>query len=206
MKLRGREMYIIAGVVAAVICAGWYFLLFSPLQQKNADLATQAEDSTSQLQQAQSEVVRLQGMKKSAPQARADLVRLKKLVPAELAEPGFIVELNQTAKASGLKWTSVTPVAPVVGTPFSVEPLTLVFGGKYFDLEDFLWRLEDYVDYRNQDFLVTGRLFAVSAMALALDEDTLQNGTSPNLSVAVSLQGYIWTPQGTIPGIAAEVQ
>ena len=206
MKLRGREMYIIAGVVAAVICAGWYFLLFSPLQQKNADLAAEAEAKATQLQQAQSEVVRLQGMKKSAPQARADLVRLKKLVPAELAQPGFIVELNQTAKASGLKWSSVTPGEPVLGTPFSVEPVALAFGGKYFDLEDFLWRLEDYVDYRNQDFLVTGRLFAVSDMVIALDEEALQNGTSPNLSVAMSIQGYIWSPQGAIPGVAAEGQ
>ena len=69
MKLRGRELYIIAGVVAAVICAGWYFLLFSPLNQKSSDFTAQQEEKTAELQDAQNEVVRLQGMKKSAPQA-----------------------------------------------------------------------------------------------------------------------------------------
>jgi hypothetical protein len=207
MKLRGRELYIIAGVVAAVICAGWYFLLFSPLQQKDADLSAQVADKETELQQAQADVVRLEGMKKSAPQARADLVRLRKLVPAELAEPGFIVELNQTAKASGLKWSGVTTATPALGTPFSVEPFNLTFMGKYFDLEDFLWRLEDYVDYRNQDFLVTGRMFTVAGMQIGLaGTDTLQNGVSPELTVSMLINGFIWSPTGMVPGVAAEGQ
>jgi len=206
MKLRGRELYIIAGVVLAVICAGWYFLLFSPLQQKSADLSTQEADKQTELQQAQADLVRLEGMKKSAPQTRADLVRLKKLVPAELAEPGFIVELNQTAKASGLKWSGVTTATPAVGTPFSVQPFNLTFTGKYFDVEDFLWRLEDYVDYRNQDFLVTGRLFTVASMQISIGTGTPQNGVSPELTVSMLINGFIWSPNGAVPGVAAEGQ
>jgi hypothetical protein len=208
MKLRGRELYIIAGVVAAVICAGWYFLLFSPLQQKDADLSAQADSKETELQQAQADLVRLEGMKKSAPQTRADLVRLRKLVPAELAQPGFIVELNQTAKASGLKWSGVTTATPALGTPFSVEPFNLTFTGKYFDVEDFLWRLEDYVAFRNQDFLVTGRLFTVASMQIGVGTggDTLQNGVSPELTVSMLVNGFIWSPNGTVPGVAAEGQ
>lgn len=206
MKLRGRELYIIAGVVVAVICAGWYFLLFNPLQQKNADLTSQASGKQTELQKAQAELLSLEGMKKTAPQSSAELVRLKKLVPAELAEPGFIVELNQTAKASGLKWSGLTTATPALGTPFSVQPLTLTFTGKYFDLEDFLWRLEDYVDYRNQDFLVTGRLFAVASIDIALGTDTLQNGVSPGLEVTMLLNGFIYSPEGTVPGVVSEGQ
>jgi hypothetical protein len=206
MKLRGRELYIIAGVVAAVICAGWYFLLFSPLQQKASDLGDQKSAKATELQLAKNEVDRLSAMKKSAPQAKADLVRLRKLVPAELQQPGFIVELAQTARASGLDWTSAAPDKPVLGTPFSVEPLSLAFQGKYFDLEDFLWRLEDYVDYRNQSFLVTGRMFAVTAMDIGLEGTTVVNGESPKLIVSMTVQGFNWTPEAAIPGIAAEGQ
>ena len=50
--------------------------------------------------------------------------------------------------------------------PFSVEPIQLEFDGGYFDVEDFLYRLENYVDYRNGQFLVTGRMFSVVSLAL----------------------------------------
>ena len=196
--------------MCCLIILGWYFLLFSPLQQKDADLSAQADSKETELQQAQADLVRLEGMKKSAPQTRAVLVRLRKLVPAELAQPGFIVELNQTAKASGLKWSGVTTATPALGMPFSVEPFNLTFTGKYFDLEDFLWRLEDYVAVRNQEFLVTGRLFTVASMQIGIgggsDTGTLQNGVSPELTVSMLINGFIWSPNGTVPGVAAEGQ
>ena len=38
MRARGREIYIITAVVAVVLIVAWYFLLFSPTQQKLSDL------------------------------------------------------------------------------------------------------------------------------------------------------------------------
>lgn len=206
MKLRGRDLFIVAGVVAAVVCAGWYFLLFSPLRTKSATLDTEVAAKDAQLQQAHANVQRLLALKKTAPQAQADLVRYKKMLPAELGQPGFIVELTQTAKASGLDWTSVTPDVPVLATPFSVMPIELLFNGKYFDLVDFLYRLENYVDYRNQNFLVTGRLYAVSYIEIVLNDESLQNGNSPVLAINMTVHGFMWTPEGTVPGVEGEGQ
>ncbi len=46
------------------------------------------------------------------------------------------------------------------------SPSSSSFDGGYFDVEDFLYRLENYVDYRNGQFLVTGRMFSVVSLAL----------------------------------------
>jgi hypothetical protein len=206
VKLRGRELYIIAGVAAAVLCAGWYFLLFSPLRQRSSDLSSQLAAAESQTQQLNAGVQRLEAMKKTAPQAQADLIRMKKMLPAELAEPGFIVQLTKTAKLSGLHIDQVVPKDTVLGQPFSVEPIDVLFLGKYFDVEDFLYRLENYVVFRNESFTVTGRMWAVTNMTVTQQEDYPRNGVSPHLQVAVTVHGFIWSPEGTVPGVITEGQ
>ncbi len=51
--------------------------------------------------------------------------------------------------------------------PFSVQPIQLSSTARYFDVEDFLYRLENYVAYRNGQFLVTGRMFSVVSLTLS---------------------------------------
>jgi len=200
MKLRGRELYIIAGVIAVVLCAAWFFLLFRPLRTQISDLDAEYQAKQSEKTQVQETVQRLEAMKKTAPQNQADLVRLNKLMPAETAMPSFVVALTQTAKASGLVIVSISPVTPVAGAPYSVEPIDLEFSGKYFDLEDFLYRLENYVDYRNQHFLVTGRMFQVTDIDISVGGEPVA-GESPVLTVSISVNGFMWTPAGTVPGL-----
>jgi len=194
MKLRGRELYIIVGVVAVVIGALWYFFLFSPEHQKVADLNTQYMAQQNSLQQKQMQIHQLELLKKTAPQAEADLIKLHQVMPSESAVPSFIVGLVKTAQSSGLMMIGVTPsTTPSAGVPFSVQPIQLEFDGRYFDAEDFLYRLENYVDYRNGQFLVTGRMFAVVNVTLA---KTNVGTDYPDLDIKFTINGYQWTPAG----------
>ncbi len=192
MKLRGRELYIIVGVVAVVIGVLWYFFLFSPQQKKIADLNTQYLAQQNTLQQTNMQIRQLQLLKKTAPQAEADLIQLHQVMPVEGAIPSFIVELTKTAQSSGLTMISVTPQPTAPGVPFSVQPIQLEFDGGYFDAEDFLYRLENYVDYRNGQFLVTGRMFSV--VNLSLTKSSTED--YPDLDIKVTINGYQWTPTG----------
>ncbi len=192
MKLRGRELYIIVGVVAVVIGVLWYFFLFSPQQKKIADLNTQYLAQQNTLQQTNMQIRQLQLLKKTAPQAEADLIQLHQVMPVEGAIPSFIVELTTTAQSTGLTMISVTPQPTAPGVPFSVQPIQLEFDGGYFDAEDFLYRLENYVDYRNGQFLVTGRMFSV--VNLSLTKSSTQD--YPDLDIKVTINGYQWTPTG----------
>ncbi len=191
-KLRGRELYIIVGVVAVVFAALWYFFLFSPEQKKVADLNTQYLTAEDTLSQTNTQIRSLQLLQKTAPQAESDLIKMHEMLPADDAVPSFIVELASTAKSSGLTWLSDTPETTAAGVPFSVQPIQLEFDGAYFDIEDFLYRLENYVAHRNGQFLVTGRMFSVVSLALnkSLTKDY------PDLDLKVTINGYQWTPSG----------
>jgi Tfp pilus assembly protein PilO len=197
-KLRGRELYIIVGVVAVVVGVLWFFFLYKPEHQKVATLNTQYLAQQSTLAQTQLQIRQLTLLKKTAPQAEADLIKLHEVVPSEAAVPSFIVALTSTAQASGLAPLGVTPQATAAGVPFSVQPITLHFDGQYFDVEDFLYRLENYVAYRNGQFLVTGRMFSVVNMTLS--KTTLATKTWPDLDVLVTINGYQWTPAGATVG------
>ena len=163
-RARGREIYIITAVVAVVLIVAWYFLLFSPTQSKLSDLDQQVQSAQSALDVANQEVVKLEAYKKTAPQSRAEIVRLGKMLPESEGVPGLIIELTKTADASGVDVTSIARGTTTPGTPFGIQTITLQVGGRYFDVEDFLYRLEEYVAFRNASFRVTGRLLQVTTL------------------------------------------
>ena len=166
MRARGKEIYIITAVVAVVLIVAWYFLLFSPKQRELDDLDQQVQSAQTALADAQNTVVQLEAYKKTAPQSRAEVVRLGKMLPTSEGIPGLIIELSKTAEASGVSVTSIARGTTTPGSPYGIQALTLQVSGRYFDVEDFLYRLEEYVAFRNASFRVTGRLLQVTQLTL----------------------------------------
>ena len=191
MRARGREIYIITAVVAVVLIVAWYFLLFSPTQSKLSDLDGQVQSAKSALSVAQQEVVKLEAFKKTAPQSRAEIVRLGKMLPESEGIPGLIIELSKTADASGVSVTSITRGTTTPGTPFGIQQVTLQVSGRYFDVEDFLYRLEEYVAFRNASFRATGRLLQVTQLTLQATPVTGGSG-SPPIAVTIGMNAYLW--------------
>jgi Tfp pilus assembly protein PilO len=197
MRARGREIYIITAVVAVVLIVAWYFLLFSPMQRKASDLDTQVQSAQNALDVANQEVVKLESYKKTAPQSRAEIVRLGKMLPMSEGMPGLIIELSKTAEASGVSITSIGRGTTSTGSPFGIQTVSLQVSGRYFDIEDFLYRLEEYVAFRNASFRVTGRLLQVTTLSMAASTGTTTSSGSPELAVTVGLNAYLWGGAGT---------
>jgi Tfp pilus assembly protein PilO len=200
MKARGREVYIIAGVIGVVIIVAWYFLLFSPQRDDLKSLDDQISANESALSQAQQELARLQSYQKTAPQAEVDIVRVSKMMPEDEAIPSMIVELTKTAEASGVSMDSISRGAATSGTPFGIQTVTLQMGGRFFDIEDFMYRLEDYVRFQNKSFSVTGRLIQVTNVTLTGAATATTTSGSPELTVAVTLNAYLWGGTSTTAG------
>jgi type IV pilus assembly protein PilO len=195
MRARGKEIYIITAVVAVVLIVAWYFLLFSPKQRELDDLDQQVESAQMALTEAQNKVVELEAYKKTAPQSRAEVVRLGKMLPTSEGIPGLIIELTKTAEASGVSVTSIARGTTTAGSPYGIQTLTLQVSGRYFDVEDFLYRLEEYVAFRNASFRVTGRLLQVTQLTMqAATTSTTETTTSgsPPLAVTIGLNAYLW--------------
>ena len=195
MNLRGKEVYIITGVIVVVVAVAWFFLLFKPLTNKLSVAGAQLTQVTQAYDTATSvELPKLQSYQKTAPQTESDLLRLNKMMPGEAGIPSVIIEIQQTAQQSGLDFVSITP-----GTPFAVETMSLTFTGRYYDLEDFLFRLESYVEYRNNAFLVTGRLLQVASVNLTAGAGT----SATTLGITITLHAFLWTEPQTYSGGAA---
>ena len=194
---KGKEVYIITAVVAVVLIVAWYFLLFSPARTELSDLDSQVQAQQAALVSAKEEVARLESYKKAAPQSRAEIVRLGKMLPMSEGIPSLIIELTRTADASGVDLNSITRGAAVAGTPYGIQNATLAVTGSFFDVEDFLYRLEAYVAFRNASFRVTGRLLDVTTLGLTGGAVTTDGSVAP-LTVTVTLNAYLWA------GLAAD--
>jgi Tfp pilus assembly protein PilO len=192
---KGKEVYIITAVVAVVLIVAWYFLLLSPTRIKLSDLDGQVQAQQAALATAKQEVARLESYKKTAPQSRADIVRLGKMLPESEGIPSLIIELTRTADASGVDLNSISRGATQTGTPFGLQSVTLQVTGRFFDVEDFLYRLEGYVAFRNASFRVTGRLLEVKTLTIT-GAATTTSGSAPPLTVSVELNAYLWAAPG----------
>ena len=113
------------------------------------------------------------------------------MLPSQGNVPSIMIELIQAAKLSGLDLIGITPALPQAGTPFGVQSFTLKLDGSFFNLEDYLYRLEQYVQFRNDDFIVSGRLLQLVNIQLERVDSgsALQNGT---VTIMLTLNAYIW--------------
>lgn len=193
---RGREVYIITAVVAVVLIVAWYFLLFSPTRTKISDLDGQILSAQTSLSTARQDVARLESYKKTAPQSRAEIVRLGKMLPVSEGIPSLIVELTKTSGVSGVDITSITRGVTKLGSPFGVQTVNLIVSGQFFDIEDFLYRLESYVAFRNASFRVTGRLLQVTTLDFTSGTSATPGAIAP-LTATVTLNAYLWGESAT---------
>jgi Tfp pilus assembly protein PilO len=196
MRARGKEVYIIAAVVAVVLIVAWYFLLLSPTRSKSSDLSTQITSAQTQLDSAKANVARLETYEKTAPQSRAEIVRLGKMLPASEGIPSLILELTKTASASGVDLLSITRGSSQAGSPFGIQIVQLSVSGRFFDVEDFLYRMESYVAFRYAEFRAEGRLLEVTQLTMTGGGATASGTTAP-LTVSIGLSAYLWGAPAT---------
>ena len=187
-----RKIRLTLAAVALVVLVGLaWFLLISPLR---ADIATtdsavaaeQTRLAAAQAKLAQAEVTRAEGKKN-----QARLIELAKMVPASSQVPSLLVQIQDLADQSGIKFLSVTPGDPKESEGFQIIPLTLEFTGTYFDLSDFAYRAEQLV-------AGPGRLLTVKSIQLQLGgTDTGTSGAttakakgSPDLKISMTVYAF----------------
>jgi type IV pilus assembly protein PilO len=210
MRVRGKEIYLIAALIAIVLVVAWYFLLLSPLRSDIKSVEQSVAKQEVAVQTAQNEVQRLEQYKKTAPQSRADLVRLTKAVPESEVVPSLIIDLGKTADAAGVDLVNITREMTQAGEPYGVQAVTLEVEGRFFDVEDFLYRVESYVAFRNSGFRATGRLVDMASLSVSADTAEATSATSPVLNVSIKLNAYLWnnpsSPTGTTTAVEGGAQ
>lgn len=184
-----RTAALLSALGAVVLLALFWFLLYSPQRADIAALDVQADGLRSQQQTTLAEIARLEIVRTQIPQIEANIAAAESVVPRSAALPSTLRQLVLAADSSGVVIESITPTRPIRSTSVDeavVLPpdlasiqLSLSVTGGYFQVVDFLRRIEDPTQI--------ARGIVWEALDIAPDE-------YPALTVLISGQMYAILP------------
>jgi hypothetical protein len=207
-KISKRDMILLAVIGAVVILGGFYWMAIKPAK---ADLATQ-RTQLSQIQdeagQLRDTLSRADNTPKTATRRVSDRLRLAKAVPDDVETPGVMVELQQLADRANVQLTSIktddfSDYGSLRGTEFN-----LIVTGRFFDVDDFLYRLHHQVTVDAKDRPeIRGRLFATKSVDIQLlpPDDASSGGpvgADDQVTATVVVVAFSSIAGGTAPATA----
>ena len=210
--MKTRDIGILIGLGVVVLVTAWYFLIIGPKRDNASSLHNQAVSEDARLQQSKEKLKNIDQERQAAKQTESDLLKLNKLIPVDSQVPSLIIELQQSASDAGVDFLNIKPgtfVSGQAGT--TIVPLELKFEGSFFDVNDFLYRIENYARMEGNDVNVTGRLISVVTLKIGAPDIT---GKLPVLSssgevvpgevgITIDINVYMTSPPPTKTGTAA---
>lgn len=189
--MKKRDIAILAGLGVVVLIVAWWFLVISPKRDEAASLDSQYQTEKQKYDTNYARVQKIDDERTAAKQAAGDLLKLNKLIPVDSQVPSLIVELQASANDAGIKFMKIVPETPIAGKQgATVVPITLEFQGQYYDVNDFLYRVENYARMEGNDISVSGRLINV----VTLDLGQPQLGDFPDVLVKMGANAYMTSP------------
>jgi hypothetical protein len=177
MKMTKRDQILVAAVAAIAIIGGFYWFVVKPAK---ADLGTQ-RDTLSAVQTEANDlrdtIDRMAATEKGESKRTAERLRLSKALPETTEAPGVVVQLQRLADRANVELTAIktntySDYGSIRGTEFEIRVT-----GRFFDVDDFLYRLHRQVAVNEKDRpIVGGRLFATTSVDLTLQQDGAANG------------------------------
>lgn len=171
-----RSVQALLALAAVAIIALSFMFLIKPKMDEAAELRVEAEDTRAQQSQVRSQIAALEEVRSTSPGLEAELAATSAVIPTDPALPAALRQLQVAADDSGVTLVSVAPGEPasagVEDLPdLSAISLNLQLNGGYFQVVDFLRRIEDPV--------ITARGILVQDVSATPEE-------YPTLSVTVS--------------------
>jgi Tfp pilus assembly protein PilO len=177
-----------AGALVVIVALAWFFLI-SPLRGEIAETDQAIQSESTKLAAAQAKLAKAEATRAEGKKNQALLIELAKMVPETSQVPSLLVQIQDLADQSGIKFQSVSPGDPKEQDGYQIIPLTLQFTGTYFDLSDFAYRTEQLV-------AGPGRLLTLKSIQLALGGASKDSGSSktktssPDLTVSMTLYAF----------------
>jgi type IV pilus assembly protein PilO len=170
-----------------VVAAVGYFFLVKPKQDEAGRTSDEIAELETQIAVAQA-AARAPANGQDETIRVADVFRVTKAMPDEDDMPGILLELDGVASASGVRFISISPQAPIVQSTYTALPVNLSFEGNYYDLADFLFRLRNLVSVRDGKLEADGRLYT-------LDTLSMQEGPNgfPDIAASLTVTAYVYS-------------
>jgi Tfp pilus assembly protein PilO len=194
-----KKSPLIAVLVAVLLTAGFWFLLYQPKSEEQAELEVEREALLTRQSELRNEIARLEEIQRNEPQISAQLARLETYIPSGPAQSTVIRQFQETADASGVVIENVTFGAPELvigasptgedGTALARLPVTVTIEGGYFQVVDLFRRLEVEVP----------RAILLGALTMAEGDDgfpTLTTNWSGDIFAVVPVAAIPEVPEG----------
>jgi Tfp pilus assembly protein PilO len=198
-------------VVTALAGGGYWKLVLAPKRVEANALATKVAVAQQQLAQTQALIATYKGARDEYKQNYATVVRLGKAVPTDDDTRSLLVQLDTSAKRSGVSFDTINVTAATpstTGAPstvpgainvgaFSAQPFSFSFRGDFETLGTFFSRIDQFVSVKNDTINVRGRLMHLESISL-----TPGSKGWPTLVAQVKAASYI-VPETETPAAGA---
>jgi Pilus assembly protein, PilO len=143
-----RQELVVAAVGALLVLVAATLLLIRPTRQATAEARADRDAAVAESQTLRDQIKALEALKPKEAELKAQAELAKAEFPATPALPGLVDALQDAASQSGVGLGTVAPSTPAASTvnPLLAEITTTVnVSGGYFEIQDFLVRLENLV-------------------------------------------------------------
>jgi hypothetical protein len=179
-----RQELVLAAVAALLVLAAATLLLIRPTRQATAEARADRDAAVAESQSLRDQIAALEALKPKEAELKAQAELAKAEFPATPALPGLVDALQDAASLAGVDLGSVAPGTPTKSTanPQLAEIATTVtVSGGYFEIQDFLVRLENLV--KGSD---PGRVPPRSVLVRSVSLSSGASGTTADQTAATS--------------------
>ena len=190
-----KLMAVVGAIALAAIVA--IMLLIVPQFTALSQLSTDQQSAEADVAQTRTQLAQLEQAKEAAAVTQSQLLKLSNEFPDSPDLPSLIIELQDVANASGLRFNEITPAEPItiVGAKYTQIPITVKLWGGWADMLDYLQRLNHMT-----------RAIRVSDVQLtpALGNDAPTSTAEPELEGDLTMRAFVMAvPTGTSSGTPA---
>ncbi len=175
-----RLAIVVGGLV--LLAAGGYFLLVQPNKAKVAELDKEIGDISGEIDRRRQASTQAAGLSKILV---ADFFRLQTAMPDNPQVPEIHLQIDEIARATGVSYDGIRTAQVIDSTSYQVLPFELTFQGTFYDLSDFLRRLQSLVLVQNNKLSAKGRLFTADQVGFTEGDKGF-----PNIKATVRIYAY----------------
>jgi hypothetical protein len=208
--MSARDRKLVMALVPLAVFAMYWMLLMNPALDRRAALQEPLAAAQGERDTALAEAARVEAAKRNYDQDYAELVRLSKAIPQNVAVSDLMRELNAAAKGTGIEFQNITmarpegpqgqdsaepaPAPPAPGaspTDGSVGatdgldeiPVELTFDGRFFELADLFRSVDRFVQVADGKLEVHGRLIRIDGLSF-------DSASFPDITAQISATVY----------------
>jgi Tfp pilus assembly protein PilO len=173
-----NKTLLIAVVATAAAMAAFWFLALAPKREEAAALEGKIAAKETEIATAQATLAGYKKSKENYGSNYATVVRLGKAVPEEDDIRSLLVQLDAEAGGTNVDFRTVEigggasageAPADASATGFETTQFAFTFKGTYENLQQFMARMERFVNLRNEKMNVTGRLLRLETVDMQVD-------------------------------------